>query len=328
MKQANRTACTVAIFVPALLGLGCAYLAVRYFQFYGWTMFLGVPLIVSFTSGLLYRRSVQTSWGAAYGISVLSILALGAFILLFALDWLVCLLMALPLGLLLALPGSAAGYLLARQYSTRKSAMVSIVLFCIIPLLMGFERQVPTPTPSHTVVSAVSVDAPIDTVWKGVITFDRIKRPPRGIFRIGIAYPIEATIKGEGIGAVRHCVFSTGAFVEPITEWSEPHTLAFDVTQNPPPMKEFSIYSDLDVPHLHDTFIATKGRFSLRQDGEQTILEGTTWYTQKLYPDWYWKHISNEIVHRIHLRVLEHIREEAESEPPASSSQRARGRPR
>lgn len=305
--------------MPSLLGLACAYLAVRYFRFYGWTVFLGVPLVVSFASGFLYRRSIPTSWGKTYGIAVLSLLMLGLLILLFALDGLVCLLMALPLGLLIALPGSAAGFLLARQLASARPALTSIILFCILLLLMGFERRAPVTVPPHVIVSAVTVDAPIARVWNGVIAFDRISAPPRGIFRMGIAYPIEATIEGHGVDAIRHCVFSTGAFVEPITEWNEPHTLAFDVIENPPPMKEFSIYSDLDAPHLHDTFTATKGEFRLQQEGTTTILEGTTWYRQKLYPDWYWHHISDEIIHRIHLRVLEHIKKAAESEPAAGA---------
>ena len=57
-----------------------------------------------------------------------------------------------------------------------------------------------------------------------------------------MACPISAEIEGKGVGAVRHCIFTTGAFVEPITVWDEPNTLAFDVTEQPPPMKELSPY--------------------------------------------------------------------------------------
>lgn len=315
MKTRHKNTRVVAVLAPALLGMACSYLSIRYFEIYGWAMFLGVPLVVSFSSGLLHRRFVDATWGKTYGVAVLSILTLGVLIILFALDGLVCLLMALPLALLLALPGSVAGFLLGKHLASPRSALVSIILFSILPALMGFERHALLTAPSHSVVSAVTIHAPITRVWDGVIAFDRISAPPRGIFRMGIAYPIEAEIEGGGVGAIRRCVFSTGAFVEPITEWSEPHTLAFDVTENPLPMKELSIYSDLDAPHLHDIFTATRGQFRLQQEGNATVLEGTTWYTQKLYPDWYWHHISDEIIHRIHLRVLEHIKREAEREP-------------
>lgn len=309
-----------AVLMPAGLGLACSFLSIRYFGSYGMTMFIGVPTVVSFCSGLMYGRRVNATPGNAYGIAVLSMLALGGFIILFALDGLVCLLMAMPLGLIIALPGSEAGFYLGKRLTGPRSAAVNIVLFATLPLLMGFEHRAPATVPTHTVVSTVTINAPIENVWDGVVAFDPIEAPPRGIFRMGIAYPIEAEIEGTGVGAIRRCVFSTGAFVEPITEWDEPHTLTFGVTENPPAMKEFSIYSELDAPHLLDTFTATKGQFKLRQEGNTTILEGTTWYTQKLYPDWYWHHISDEIIHRIHLRVLEHIKKEVESELSDSMS--------
>jgi hypothetical protein len=43
--------------------------------------------------------------------------------------------------------------------------------------------------------------------------------PPVWIYGLGVAYPLRARIEGEGVGAVRHCEFTTGAFVEPITAW-------------------------------------------------------------------------------------------------------------
>ena len=312
-KSARATAViTQAVLLPAGLGLACSFLSIRYFGTYGMAMFIGVPIVVSFGAGLMYGRMAGATPGKAYGVAVLSMLALGGFILLFALDGLVCLLMALPLGLIVALPGGEAGFYLGRRLTRPRSAALNILLFCTLPLLMGFEHRLPATSPTHAVVSTVTVHAPIENVWDGVVAFDPIVAPPRGIFRMGIAYPIEAVIEGAGVGAIRRCVFSTGAFVEPIIEWDEPNTLTFDVSENPPAMKEFSIYSELDVPHLLDTFFATKGQFKLRQEGNTTILEGTTWYKQKIYPDWYWHHISDEIIHRIHLRVLEHIKKEVE----------------
>ena len=41
-------------------------------------------------------------------------------------------------------------------------------------------------------------------------------------------------------------------------------------------------------------------------------LEGTTWYRHNLWPATYWQVWSDYIIHRIHLRVLEHIKERAE----------------
>jgi hypothetical protein len=42
------------------------------------------------------------------------------------------------------------------------------------------------------------------------------------------------------------------------------------------------------------------------------MLEGTTWYINKIKPGFYWKLWSDFIVHKIHNRVLEHIKVQAE----------------
>ena len=47
-----------------------------------------------------------------------------------------------------------------------------------------------------------------------------------------------------------------------------------------------------------------------------TRLEGTTWYRNAIWPSLYWQIWSDYIIHRIHLRVLVHIKNEAESNTP------------
>ena len=81
------------------------------------------------------------------------------------------------------------------------------------------------------------IDAPPDEVWRHVVSFSDLEPPNDWLFRSGVAYPIRARIEGTGVGAVRHCEFSTGAFVEPIEVWDEPRLLRFAVTSNPAPMR-------------------------------------------------------------------------------------------
>ena len=134
------------------------------------------------------------------------------------------------------------------------------------------------------------------------------------MFRSGIAYPVRASIQGRGVGAVRHCEFSTGPFVEPITAWEEPRRLAFDVTEQPHPMRELSPYRNIAPAHLNGFFRSQHGQFLLTAlpDG-RTRLDGTTWYAQNLWPNRYWRVWSDYLVHRIHTRVLEHIKAESEA---------------
>lgn len=301
-----------AILLPALLGLGGAALSVKGFEQYGWSLFLGLPFLVSFLSALLWCFKRQKPYWAAYRISSFSILSLGGLLIIFALDGLICLLMALPLALVIGLIGTAIGRAVGSSVGGGTSGLSTIILTVLFPALVGFENATGNHPTTRTVTTSVRIDAPIEEVWQAVIAFPKIETIPDGIFRLGIAYPIEASIEGEGVGAIRYCTFSTGNFVEPITIWDAPHHLAFDVTESPEPMKELSIYPHLHAPHLHGYMVSEKGQFKLTAQGDQVHLEGTTWYFHKISPEFYWSVISDAIIHKIHRRVLNHIKEHVE----------------
>ena len=303
-----------ATIVPALVGFGLAALCVRGFEFYGWSLFLGLPLAVSFLSAFCtsFRRDV--SFSSAYWISVCSLLLLGGFILLFALDGLICLLMAFPLAMLLGIIGASFGRGLGSSCRGGIRSALPLLLVLLFPGLVAFDRTTTPPTPIRRVTTSVVIHAPIERVWQTVIAFPEIAEPAGGIFRFGIAYPIQARIEGSGVGAIRHCVFSTGSFVEPITDWQEPTLLAFDVSSSPPPMKELSLYEHIEAPHLHGHMVSHHGQFRLIERDGQIVLEGTTWFTHSLSPQWYWGPISDYMIHRIHERVLNHIKRTVESQ--------------
>lgn len=163
------------------------------------------------------------------------------------------------------------------------------------------------------VTTFVDIDLPPQRVWPFVIQFPELPPPRAWPFRVGIAYPTRATIEGAGIGAIRRCTFSTGSFVEPITAWDAPTRLAFDVTEQPPPMVETSPYEHLDAPHLLDGLITHRGEFVLTTlAGGRTRLEGSTWYEIRMAPQLYWGFWSDLIIREIHLSVLEHIKRVSE----------------
>ncbi len=302
-----------AIMLPAVLGLGGAAISVSVFENYGWSLFLGLPVLVSFLAAFAWCYKRNKTFGSSYGVACLSILMLGGLILIFALDGLICLLMALPLALVLALIGASIGRLVAGAISGTAGTSMAALLALSFPFLVGFESATAPEPHVRTVTTSVLIDAPIDEVWDAVIAFPKITDPPQGIFRFGIAYPLEARIEGNGVGAIRYCTFCTGDFVEPITAWDAPNHLAFDVTENPPPMNELSLYEDMHAPHLHGHMVSEKGEFRLSMSGDKVLLEGTTWYSHSISPEFYWGVISDEIIHRIHLRVLNHIKSHTEN---------------
>jgi hypothetical protein len=206
------------------------------------------------------------------------------------------------------------GFTIQAAYWLNKGTTVMMaVVLLFTPAVQGVERSVRLQAETYEVRTAIVVNAPPEKVWNQVVAFAEIPPPKELLFRAGIAYPIRAEISGHGVGAVRHCIFSTGPFAEPIEVWDEPRLLKFGVTANPAPLNELSPYGNIQPPHLHGYFVSKQGQFLLTAlPGGRTRLEGATWYQHTMWPAAYWHLWSDYIIHRIHLRVLEHIRTQAE----------------
>lgn len=281
------------------------------FRSYGSTLFIGAPILLGATGSLVYNSKGRRSPGQSLVVATASTVCVGGALLLFAAEGLFCIAMALPLALPMSMVGALVGYMLSgRGRPTRSSAALVPIVWCG---LSWYEARESTASLGRA-TTTVAIAAPRETVWKHVVSFSELPAPDEFYFRLGIAYPMRARIDGAGVGAVRHCEFSTGPFVEPITTWDEPAHLGFDVIAAPPPLVELSPYDELTPPHLEHYFSSRRGEFRLHVDGDGTRLEGTTWYELRLSPAPYWRLWTDALVHRIHSRVLQHVRGLAESE--------------
>jgi hypothetical protein len=307
-------AASLALLITVPIGLGAALLGSQVLQNYGWGLFVALPFTVGFAAALIYGVRQPRSLKSCVGVACLSVALLGGALLGLAFEGTVCLIMAAPIALpLAAFGGVLAHQVLRRRWFQRDAPVLLSVVLVFAPGVEWVEHIVARPSPTYEVRSAIEIHASPEEVWKQVVAFSEIPPPAEWMFRAGIAYPIRAEIAGSGVGAQRHCVFSTGAFVEPIQVWDEPRLLKFSVTSNPPPMEEWTPYAHIEAPHLHGFLVSEGGQFLLTPlpDGG-TRLEGTTWYQHGLWPAAYWRLWSDAIIHQIHMRVLRHIRDEVE----------------
>jgi uncharacterized membrane protein YhaH (DUF805 family) len=304
---------SLLIVVP--VGLATAVLGAQVLTHYGWGIFVALPFTMGFISAIIYGIREPRSLGSCVGVACLSVILLGAALLGFALEGAFCLLMALPVALPLAAFGGACGYVIQKRDQIKRNAPAFLsVLVLFAPGVEWVEHATAVASPAFVVRSSIDVQAPPERVWEEVVAFTEIPPPTEWFFRAGVAYPIRAEMFGTGAGAERHCVFSTGAFVEPIQVWDAPHRLKFSVTSNPAPMEEWTPYTHIEPPHLHGFLVSEGGQFLLTPlPNGGTRLEGTTWYRHGLRPSTYWKIWSDAIIHRIHMRVLRHIRDEVEA---------------
>jgi hypothetical protein len=309
LPSSHLGAALVAALATGLAATAFVAFATRALTEYGWGVFVALP----FAQGLFAVWLVGARAGrvpglaGAIGIPLASIAVTAGLLVAFAFEGAVCLLMAAPLAVPLAVFGGLVGRAILTLPRRRAAALVA----GLVSMPIAFLGAMPSPArdaPRYAVVSRVIVDAPPERVWPHVIAFAPLPPPHELAFRMGIAYPMRAHIDGTGRGAIRYCEFSTGAFVEPITAWEAPRRLAFGVVRNPPPMRELSPWGAIDAPHLVNFLVADAGEFRLNPlPGGRTELVGTTWYRHHLYPAAYWRWWSDAIIHRVHLRVLEHV---------------------
>jgi uncharacterized membrane protein YhaH (DUF805 family) len=306
-----------AVVVTALLGVVVTWGALRYVGDYGLTLFITLPFVMGYLAVLIYSRTQDANSNDVLGVVSLSLLLTGVGIAFIAIEGVICILMAAPLAWVVAMFGGLLAMLIhGRAESPQATPSMFAVMLVSLPVLLGVEHVAPPPVPRFQVRTTIEISAPPDLVWKRLIEFPPLATATEWPFRLGIAYPIEARITGEGLTADRECRFSTGSFKEPILVWEPGKHFAFSVTAEPLLMKETSPYENIHVRHLEDhDFQPERADFVLvRLPNGGTRLEGTTTYQNKMWPGMYWRLWTDAIIHSIHNRVFHHVKALAEAD--------------
>lgn len=299
-----------SIAIALAVAYAISFTSIYYFEEYGWTVFTLVPFFLGFVPTLIYGtlKGISNNQAIKIGFASLSIFCLST--LLFAIEGIICIIMASPIMMACTAIGVLVGYWIIKNRKPNTSQLSSLVLLPII--FIAVDTAISTKEYLE-VKTAIEINAPIEEVWKNIVSFGQIEEPDEWLFKTGIAYPINAEITGTGVGAIRYCNFTTGSFVEPITVWDEPSLLKFDVQDQPTPMRELNPFWDVHPPHLDGYFQSKKGEFKLTQlENGKIKVEGTTWYNIHIHPVEYWDFWSKFILHKIHFRVLKHIKKKSE----------------
>jgi uncharacterized membrane protein YhaH (DUF805 family) len=301
-----------SVGIVLVISLAITGLLINYLHDYGWSLFVGVPFFLGFGSVLIYGYHKRLKYKEALSVALLSILFFNLIIFIIAFEGIICIVMGFPIIFFIGWIGASIAYAIQDNQKPVITNVFTIpVLF--IPIAGFIEHSEERKPLTVSVKTEIIINAPKQAVWNQLVAFSEIDPPTELLFKTGIAYPTHAEINGNGVGAIRKCNFTTGPFIEPITIWDEPNLLEFGVLDQPPPMIEWSIYQDLEIVHLEGYFKSEKGQFKLNElSNGQTQLLGTTWYHHDIWPSFYWRLWSDYILHRIHIRVLNHIKKEAE----------------
>ena len=301
----------IAIGLTVAISVLLSIFAIYVMGTYGIAIFVLLPFFIGVSPILIcYYYSYYLSKKESYTLMLISSLMVSFTLILCAIEGLICIIMAAPFAFLLCFLGVFITHSYIKS-NPNNSVNSFLILIFSITTMSFVDKKITSNLDS--VVTEIEINAKPEVVWKNVVEFPQLKEPSEFIFKTGIAYPINAKIVGKGKGAIRYCNFTTGSFVEPITEWNQPKFLKFDVLEQPAPMKELNFW-DVKAPHLHDYFVSKKGQFELIDlKNGKTLLRGTTWYYHNIQPAFYWKLWSQMIIHKIHLRVLKHIKNNSDN---------------
>jgi len=282
------------------------------FGSYGFGIFFVAPFVIGATTGYLVNRNAEIGEGRTGGL-VLGATALGGIALVVAaLEGIVCIVLAAPLAFLAAFFGGVMGRAVALR--TNRPAGQALSGVVLLPLVFALETVFPATTRFDT-RQTVSIAAPPEAVWNAIVHMEPIDAPPALPFRLGVAYPLGGEIMGEGVGALRRGVFSTGVALERVAEWAPERKLSLVVLNDVPAMRELSPYRHVHAPHVVGYFQTSEMTFEIRpQENGSTVLVERSSHELKLEPVLYWLPMARWVVHANNARVLAHIRRQAEKD--------------
>ncbi len=153
------------------------------FGAYGWGLFVLTPFVVGFTTGYLVNlHEHQTMKATSRLVLVAAVLGyLG--LILFALEGLICLLLASPLAALFAIAGGYWG-----RRAARAGKDPSGPLYCLALLPAMFAADAASP-PSVTMLTdeSIVIEAAAPRVWQALTSQEPIRERPTLAGRLGLA---------------------------------------------------------------------------------------------------------------------------------------------
>lgn len=263
--------------------------------------FLLVPLVMGLLSAFFWKDLALTTMDYFLYSLVncgLGLVAAGVFMR----EGVICLIIVSPLLLFFVCLGALLGRWLFQFTNHRLN-------LSLIPLALAFlSFDVLSPHHYENAVSdQVIIRAPPSQVWSHLATVPLIsEKPEYWLFQIGLPYPIQSIVTGQGVGAKRQCIFSHNrVFEEQITEWQPEHKLTFEITHQP------------RDPEILGHARVERGQFLLKDNGDgTTTLTGTSWYELYVYPSWYYDLWASRIARQVHFRVMDHIKTVCEQGHP------------
>src|SRR5262245_46122155 len=186
-----------AALLGVLAGIGLTLAAVAMgtlaFGTYGYGLFLLTPFVIGVITAYVanYRADIGTG-RTALSVAIAVLLG-GLGLVAVALEGLICIIMAAPLGMGMALIGGVLGRAMALR--AKRPARQTLSCIALLPLMFAVEHVLP-PSAHFDTEQTIAVAAPPEAVWKSILSTDPVEGPLALPFRLGVAYPLRGEVVG------------------------------------------------------------------------------------------------------------------------------------
>ena len=297
------------IFYAVLSLLVTIFIIICITDAYGFALYIGIPLTLGFIFG--FKNKISFQFVKTAGIVLLIVMILSGLLILLKLEGAICIIMiALPLFLFIFV-GYGLGYIIYKNNLQKNKTIMSLLLlinpsFCVLDSQLEMYNQ--------EVKTAIVINASKEKTWSTLINPVQYNQHPNILFKYGVNYPKIMKVVQLNDSAFLRCTLRNGKIDLNISKMYKDSLMEFQVTEPVIPIKELTVYKDINTPHSSDKFFKIHtGRFEIKAlNDNQCLLTAKTDFSYKFAPNWYWKWWSTYLMNKMHVHVLDVIKENAE----------------
>jgi hypothetical protein len=156
-------------------------------------------------------------------------------------------------------------------------------------------------TEQSSIVTRMNFDASPEQVWKGLLFYEEIGRPPPTHLRLLLPVPIRTEGKVSEVGGEAMCLYEGGHLLKRVTRIERGHFYEFEVAE-----QALTVGGGMRL---------SGGRYTLRElpDGLTEVAVETR-YTSTKWPRWFWRPLERMVCHWFHRYLLGSMRRAIESQ--------------
>jgi hypothetical protein len=233
---------------------------------------------------------------------------------LFQMEALVCVVVAAPILMVMALVGGFVMSLILHK--KRDGGQVSVCLIVLLPFVVSpIEQWWQLPHETRVMRNQVVIHASPETIWNQIYQVPAIQReelPAQWIYHLGFPRPIAAVIDKQGVGGRRHATFEREvSFFEVVTEWQPQRRLSFTIKADPDFIPHTAFDQHIIVGCRFYNVLDGTYEIEPRADGT-SILHLSSTHRLSTRLNWYAGWWSEWVMDQVQGSILEVIRKRSE----------------